>query len=813
MTPIASTRYHAAAARRSGLWSALCTVALVAPAQAAINVNVTHIGFPAMGTARFDAGNVIRRSAWIPIVVDLDLLDQTVFDGTLRVAQFDTDGDRFLDGVEVHLREETGGHQRVWLYTMINASRDAGRCYVELLNEDGEAVEIITAGEPTYRAGPVDDNQPHHLTDDAYLILSITNATIGHVRELTDEDDVGVFMRDVVLSHLAPADLPELWYGLEAVDAVVWDDARPEELTARQLDALIHWVRQGGVLLLTASESAGSVRLAKPLERILPVDLGDVHPVDNLPDVRRELLAPPTTEDSATARIPAERLDPLTWAELPLPHPIPVAACTLRPDAVRWAPSDEERPLVVARRTEGRGHVILSSVTVRDLMSGGGGAADFFINLLWLNRQRETDDFIVNRSSLFPHVVSAVAFATSSSVYLLAASVFSILYVVAATGGVWWFLGRRGWRRHSWSAFGLAAIAAAFLSVAGVRAFQGFGERVHQISVVDLAAGDTSAFVAAYFGLKTATDARLDVWLPLNPRRDTEPAESTSFLRPLPASRSRFDDYGQQSFSDPVTYRIKPSVAVVENVRLRATLKRFEGRWDGTIGGTVTGSLVANGRVFSDDSYLTNELGVDLTECWLLHTVAPFSEYPKGVRDTWIYAYPIGDLKADEGHVRVAERCYTPDADQSMTQFLASRELVDAQVSWSRPFRSALANIGLGESVKGAGSLADVQKAMLLATTIGELDPEALKSMTSHIAGVTQTWSHDRLRWMDLRRHLAPHTALLIGFAKDPGPVRLFRRYGQRRFRPVKPEDDHSWTMYRIRIPVTSGRGESDQHT
>ncbi len=44
---------------------------------------------------------------------------------------------------------------------------------------------------------------------------------------------------------------------------------------------------------------------------------------------------------------------------------------------------------------------------------------------------------------------------------------------------------------------------------------------------------------------------------------------------------------------------------------------------------------------------------------------------------------------------------------------------------------------------------------------------------------------------------------ILIGFADDPGPIRLFRRTGDGGYRVLNPDPDRSWTMYRIRIPVT----------
>ena len=66
--------------------------------------------------------------------------------------------------------------------------------------EDGEAVEVISAGEPTYRAGPVDDLQPTQLRDDDFLILSISDSTIGHVKELEQQRRVVDEMAEAVFT-------------------------------------------------------------------------------------------------------------------------------------------------------------------------------------------------------------------------------------------------------------------------------------------------------------------------------------------------------------------------------------------------------------------------------------------------------------------------------------------------------------------------------------------------------------------------------------------------------------------------------------
>ena len=58
---------------------------------------------------------------------------------------------------------------------------------------------------------------------------------------------------------------------------------------------------------------------------------------------------------------------------------------------------------------------------------------------------------------------------------------------------------------------------------------------------------------------------------------------------------------------------------------------------------------------------------------------------------------------------------------------------------------------------------------------------------------------------------LRRESVILIGFAEDPGPARLFRRTGDRPYAVLKPDPDRSWTMYRVRIPVTLIRGLSPE--
>lgn len=758
-------------------------------AWARVEVNVTRVGFPTLRS-----GHVVRAGEWVPVVVDLALIEQARMDGSLRLAQLDDDGDECYDSVEVHLLAETGGAQQYHLYVPANPLRGAGKFFVELISPEGAAVEVVSQGELTYRAKAA--QHPTVLSDDDLLVLSVATSAIGRVSDLSNLEGEARFRRPIHVGHLSPHDLPELWLGLEIVDVVVWDDASPEDLTSRQLAALLEWVRQGGTLLLAASRTAGSIALTKPLDAVLPVHLGDVVSDAALRDVRYRLLGPPWLEEPGRSGE--------IWEPADLPKPVPVVRCTPRDDAKVIARETSIDASVVTRRREGRGHIIFSAVTLRDLFSGEGRAVEFFRGVLRLGTADDPEEGPAQPVSLFRHVVAPVSFSTSGTLYLFVAGISSIVYVLVATFGTWGFLRRRGWRRHSWSAFALTALAAGFLSLVAVNWLQGLGDTLHQFSIIDARAGQAYGYATVFFGLKTSSDKNLDIWLPSNPLGATSPTTTNVFLRPIPAGALLGDGAG--SFADPQEYRLHPATAVLRNVRFRATLKQFEGRWRGVLRGRITGRVAVTGRwpvaKITDDSYIVNELGVDLSNCWLLHPTLDIEEW-KGVRSDQIYAYPLGDVPGDGSRINLAERCYQPAPDQTVAQFMQETTLGKAQQDWSAPFRPLLSSMGLGARGGVGVALGEEQKALLLLTTIGEFNP--LEGVgTRGFLPSSYTWSRDRVRQLDLGADLEPGHVVFIGFANDAGAARLFRRRsGEENYTVSEPDPGHARTMYRISIPVT----------
>jgi hypothetical protein len=769
--------------------SALC---IPHAAQGMVEVNVTRAGFPTL-----QRGDVIRSGAWVPIIVDLALLDEQSFDGSVRLGQFDNDGDECYDRVDVHLRAETGGAQRLYLYALANPLANQGRFIVELFDDEGEAVEVVSQGELTFQAQPA--QRPSTIDPDDILILLLSSGTLGDIQKLTDPDQQERFAPPVHIGHISPTELPELWIGLETVDYIVWDDARPEQLRKRQIDALLEWVRQGGTLLITASRTAGSLRLTDSIYAVLPVDLGEIKAVENLPDLRRALLAP-KSDRKRRSEIDSP------WWEIPFESPVTIVECALRDGAVRVPEDGSSQSDIVTRRRIGRGHVIFCAVTLRDLLGGGGDARRFFRELFHLRVLADPDAGSPGFQSLFSQVVGAVAFTRSGSLYLGVAIIFSAGYVLLATFGTWGVLGARGWRHHSWTAFALVGVAASLLSVVAVNSVRGFGETLHQLTIVDLDAGQAHGYATAFFGLKTGTDRTLDLWLPSDPLGATEPGATRCFLRPLPVGNDPAT--ASTSYADPGEYRVVPASAVIDGVRIRATLKRFEGRWAGSLGGTVTGEIAVKGIRILEGSYVINDLGVDLKECYLLHTTRALTG-DTGPRSGEIYAFPIGDVPSDGRKLDLVARCYPVSGnprsvgdEETVTQIIDQSTLASAQKGWGSPFAGFSSKLGYGSGPDRPFTLGEEKNALLLLSTAGECEPQGSAGMAQFVFG-SYIWSRDRLRGLDLREDLRPDTVILIGFADDPGPVRLFRRTGDRPYRMLEPDRKRSWTMYRIRIPAT----------
>ena len=759
----------------------LAAILLAAPADATIYGHIESMGFPSvrgMGMGQ----DVVRRGEWMPVQVRLTLDGEESFDGWIRIAQPDKDGDFALDIQPVHLRRGQG--RTYWLYTL--AGRPTGQVAsfaVELVSDSNQRVDLVCRGERARALVPA--MAPESLQAHDVLILSI-GPTVGRVADLPVQRDSG---GSIHVAHLAPESVPPLWQGLQSVDAIVWDRADPTLLSEAQLNALVEWTRQGGVLVIAAGITADTV--AAKLGQILPVDIGPARPTTRLPRFRNKML----------------NLRDETEAEYA--KPIVVAQCAAKPGATTIV--GESHPdmttTVVAEKPLGRGTIVFVAAALSDLLGESGDHGGFLKRILHLREAPETRMYY-ETSSLAAEVDGWIGFKEIGATYLAAAVLLAGLYVFLSTFGAWQFLRTRGWLHHSWSAFALVALGASVVTVLAVQGVRGVGKTLHQLSVVDADAGSSVAQATAYFGLRTSLFGSLDVWLAEDYPQVTEPGPSTCVLHPMaPNTVSDVPLY----YADPGRYQMVPSQAELLGVPIRGTLKQFEGRWSGTLPGRLSAQMrVAGGgpggrydwRITSD-SRITNELGVDLYATFLIYAAQNIYlddatlEIPN--RADKVYAFPLGPLD-DKQSLHPAGRIYN-DIKGSELEFedWSKNTLLHAVETWA----GDLAGFNLTDFARRDLTWKDLRRhelALLLLSSFAEYQP------TDNVQGLgmgrPQTFfTAGSARHLDMSDHLDTETALFIGFARSEGPVTLCTRVsGDDDYRRISPSN--SLTMYRIRIPL-----------
>ncbi len=768
------------------------------PASGQVVGRVVHVGFPT------SYGDSVRTGGWAPVIVDLSLRGADHFNGYLRVAQRDKDGDLPYDQVKVLLQADSSPQRRYVLYCVVGPAADSGGLIrIEVLNEDGEAVRVASEGDPSLSDALMPAQMPERLQDDSRLILSLSNGAVGKIAFLEGEDQKDKFDGLIRVAHLRPEDLPDRWVGLDAVDGIVWDGATATDLTGNQIEALSTWVRHGGKLLIAAAKTTDTLMQEERLAALLPVKVTSV------------------ANQKTLTQLTAKLFNAGPGAFEGYKQPIPTALCEAKQGASVLVLEDDGDAVLAARHFFGRGVVTFVGAELSDLMQETGlSPIEFFKRTLQLRQLRSGVDTPPNVAPLFPYLEQTTGFRRSTGLYLLAALLFSIVYVGVSTFGSWAFLRSRSWTRHAWSAFAVVAGGAAVLSLVAVQAMRGVGQSLQQLTIVDAQVGQSEAMATAYFGLKTAIHSFPDVWMPADYTAEEKPGSSACCLKPLPSgnqSRSASDGY-----TDPSRYRMVPASAALESVPVRATLKQFEGRWFGQLRQTVDAKIIVEPNtddsiqrsmmVIAEGSSVTNNLGVALRDCILVQPLQDPCQAglvnigPRSSKDAIVQVliHPVGTIEAGET-IDLAGRVWSSPSGLGRLSIeeMLDRRLGQNQVNWGKKFVTNNPFGGAGKEVADF-NLADYQDALLMMTMLSELDPRNLPQSFSP-GGCDISRRH--CRQLDVSDMITKERFMLIGFADDQGPVTLCTRTGSAAYKPLLPDQPH--TMYRFVIPV-SGHGGAD---
>ncbi|MBN2563912.1 MAG: ion transporter [Phycisphaerae bacterium] len=790
-------------------------VALVQPLTAQVRGRIVRVGLFA------GARPIVRGGDWSFAEVELSWTGNEAFDGELHVDQLDRDGDVATSFVPVSL-VPTGEPRSYEVYFV---PHDVGRndtVRVKLFDGRGRLVKMLD--EAGKEVSDLVSKPIYDLPADEFLIVDMTvPRKLAHVAWLDSGrvNKVG-WVNARKVRGMSPEELPSRWEGLEVADAIVWDNADPAELSEQQVGALVNWVKAGGRLLITAGRDWQNLATST-LADALPVAVTGRHRVTEAQEfteiVNNDDYERILDRHYSNHGISRCQMRPLSDAP-PITIPIP-ADCANRQ--------------IAYRRLLGRGSVAFVGASLRELLpvppriagepeaAGDRGpvppdapdspANDPFVQiceevvgrklLALAEVQREpTSLMMIDRqpSDLFRLVRHSVGFGSLSAAFLVFAVLFAIAYTLIATVGSYWYLNRRAWRHHCWTAFALVSIAGGIIGTAMVWLLRGVTTKVWQTTIVDGYDGDPYAYASCLFGVKTPDHTRLELRLPVG-TPDEISGQRFGPLRAMPEASSL--EAIDSRFVAPEDYRCDVPHWWLIDVPVRATLKEFQGAWHGSMGGTLDGKLVSKAvdhpvfeYEFAEGSYLRNSLGVDLRDCYILETKTPERLTLDASR---VHCFYLGDLpKSSPGNVldgkQIRQMLFYEEQRASADGPLSRRTswpwLNDKIKTWIRTLPHSTFISGDGEPQVERLSADSEYYAVLLLSVFDLLDHEALGQRTVRC-------SHGRS--LDCTHRLTSRTAVLIGWSDEPPPALL--EIDRAKYKPSK-----SLTIYRFVIPVERPR-------
>ncbi len=760
----------------------------------------------------------VRSGCMSFVEVDLANFGREVFEGELRVNQQDRDGDVVTSASEVGLTPDGAWHpKQVYFMSTVGATETTVR--IRLYDKSGALVRMTadTGEEVTELLSPPYYDLP---TADEFLIVDLT--TPRKLPQLQCLDTTSALVGDSAharrIRALSPSELPQEWQGLEAVDAIVWDDADPSELSARQIEMLFEWVRHGGRLLITGGSRNWQALAASQMAQHLPVSIKGLSTVREVQEFTRDIVrneAMSRTLSRKYAKVGIGRCD-----------------MTGRSGAISIPADTRGLSPIAYRMLLGRGTLTFVGASLRDLLPAPARVArslaaegpisdaakeelDEFrqtcdriiaMNFLALPKPVVTQThFLMGRSNLFDIAASTIGYKGLGFAFLMFALFFAVVYLLTASGS-YFYLRRRDWQQHSWSAFAVISLAGTLIGVVMVWSLRGITTKVRQTTIVDAKAGEDTAHAYCLFGVKTPDHTRLDLRLPSSYAVD-DPRYRSGVIRALPASTA--SESGISTFVAADNYRSSRGGTFLEDVPVRATLKEFTGRWSGSIDGTLDARLVVGAEErdrFGRGSFIHNNTGTRLENCFVLEGAQEIAGEGGMILTRCL---SLGTLEKSgpesmiEGDALNRRLYFLPPNPRAPDEPL--KPISGDQLQIDRHIRSWRSQLGQPLSASSQGGPIAVQAGSL------SVDQEYFSLLLLSVFDLIQTDGNERLelsrshgRMLDCSHAITRSTAVLIGYSRDPPPA-LLEINGVRR----KPE--RSITIYRFVIPVERPeRGPAD---
>lgn len=774
-----------------GLW--LGSMPLTAEA-VHLRGTVRQVGFPGVRTEGFaGTAHYCRPGEWVPIRVELTNDDGDRFLGWIEVRQRDRNGDAVVSRRQVSVE----GTRAFWLCVPAGVHPGPEAFQVRVQSQDGRLAALFDDGGEwldRLRSTLMVEPAPR----EAWMLLDISARPLAQLGVVDGDVE---FAQEWIVLRSAPEAIPDQAAGLVMADTIVWDKADPSVMDLAQLDALIEWTRLGGRLVLGVErtwELVGRSRLAP----LLPARLKGTAALSAPPAWLTRFLGIGTFDVNSEELDPPLTYCPVTEADLADNTEVAVPAADTGDSP---AP---DGPLLVVRRPFGRGEVVLVTASLADLLHHGrrnGPMLHQLFETRYASSPEDQQGYMWQRETdLFSAIQARTGFGVTASLYLLVAFAFVVIYTALNVGGGWAWLKRRMATRYAWVAFAALGLVGSGVSLVAVKWIRGWTYRVEEVTIVDGSADSSEAVATCFFGLKAPTHTKIDLRVPADWRHPDDLDADSPLLTALPADPSRIVSH----FAASEQYEALAPIGELRSVPTRATVRQFEARWAGPIGGQVAAGLhrLHEGTVeLAASSWIENKLGVDLRNCYLL-VASRDLEPDRPHRDLLIFVYALGDLlngqrvtwtdlaalQAESGAKPAQATGTAPASLVRPTQLrrVLQREWLRDLVALSEPDDT------WPEEPPLPVQEAFFTRALLALTVFEEIDTQ---SLLSDFQALVRSYGQR----LDRSDALTRTRALLVGFSDRPGPARLCLRPTDRptaAWRPLTP--NQATTMYRIALPI-----------
>jgi hypothetical protein len=591
-----------------------------------------------------------RPGCWTPMVVQLIPTTGTAFAGRIEVIQEDLDRDNVIFTRQITLTGNTASgsapEQRFWMYFLPQPSKgdrealEAGLTAdqltriirVRLVSESGKELVRLPI---TQSLRPVESLRGGMGAGSRgmKLILAVSQNHQPNFKEFEAMTGLTEDLAVVTVRGIGN-ELPDSVIGYDAVDAIVWTDGDPTELSAEQLTALEEFVKRGGKLVLSQDTAANQwQRNSIKFPLLIPVIVKGIEERDDKLETLRQLgrvntytkgewdklkgpfkyaVADPKPGTSVVAWQRNEAGDVL-FDETGRPKPY-IVRHAVGAGSVTWVAQDLGDPQVGIRSSPlGWSHIWDEVMDWRN--------EPVFAHTNRVNGEIETAPYKSNITWEFGKAFLGKMDLPSTSAALIGIAVlFFIVYWVAAGPGSYFVLLKRNRSSLSWFTFAAMAIAATGLTVLIVKLVLRGAPQVQHVSFVRYVPGGEPARVHSQFGLYIPRDGAQKIEL-----KNAAPNRAsyiTAFNLHPAFNQTDIDFPARQEYRVPVKELRErdrePADPKSISIPYRSTLKKFQAEWVGSVQGGIDGNVKLAADLPQVRGTLTNNTGRDLRMVYIV---------------------------------------------------------------------------------------------------------------------------------------------------------------------------------------------------